>query len=205
MNRAAPRDVAGSLKSWHADAMFESSPSIAAILVPFDRVGASAFLSKGLLADGFRAATTAIPKAQRAFPTESVSFGLAQPDPARPISVIIAPGVAQVFELACLLSKASPEVIICAFRRFAATSPVAKVIFAGKPQWKDGEDPDHEVFFDVPDGPSAELRLPSQVRIETSASEILSAYGEGIAAITADLSRAGAVSHWVHRRSRYNG
>jgi hypothetical protein len=84
-----------------------------------------------------------------------------------PNAAVISTDVARIFDFAMLLSAAHPDEVLVGWRCFSGFEPCTKVIWAGKPRWKHGADPDHEVGFAVPEGQPAEVRPPSEPRVPT--------------------------------------
>ena len=54
-----------------------------------------------------------------------------------------------------------------AWRCFQGLEPCTKILWGGKPRWKHGSDPDHEVQYSIPIGQPAEVRPPSEPRVPT--------------------------------------
>jgi hypothetical protein len=152
----------------------QEGPSIACVVAPYDPDTTLERCHAALLREGYAPRTTALPPTYRAAQGEWLGLAIyALPGP-RPgaTSVIVPTDVSQVFQFAMWLSRAFPDDILAGFRRLSGFEPVAKIVFAGKPQWKDGRDPDHEVYFDVPTSRPAEVRLPSPARIPLTAFEL---------------------------------
>ncbi len=182
-------------------------PSLAALLLPTSVDAGSALLLAALAADGFRPTPRAVPKAERRFPDESVTLQLApgpdsgSPSARTPTTIAMSPDVARIFFLAVTVSAGAPDIVFTALRCFAGFDPVLKVFFSGKPQWKDGEDPDHEVFHPVPRHQPAELRVPGAIAVPIEAEAALAACGNTIGAILHGTVQPARTLHWLHRRS----
>lgn len=78
-------------------------------------------------------------------------------------AVLIPSDPGLVFDLAVWLSDAAPRRFFLAWRRYKGVPAVVKYFLRGQPQWKDGEDRDLEVHFNVPKKPSADLVVPEDV------------------------------------------
>jgi hypothetical protein len=182
-------------------------PSLSALLLPFSVHDAAAWLRDALAADGFRPATKPVPKSERRFPDESISLDLVAgpdsgpPSARTPTTIAVSVDVARIFFLAQILSTRSRETVFSALRCFAGFEPVLKVFFSGGPQWKDGEDPDHEVFHAVPRTQPAELRVPGAIAIPTEADAALRECGPAITAVLGGGATSALSLHWLHRRS----
>lgn len=156
-------------------------PSLAAIVVPWDLATTRQRVAVALTAQGLRPRTSPLPRGYRPTPGEFVGLALrALPDhgaaklrgPSHPNTAIVAGEVARVFHLAMWLSKSHPDEILVAWRRFAGFEACAKILWGGKPRWKDGEDPDHELGFALPQGPPVDLRPPGEARVPTTRSAL---------------------------------
>jgi hypothetical protein len=195
------------------------SSSCAALLLPLDSSAASAFLASVLRAEGYAPARGPARPRPHAFPGEWVELQLfgappldgAEPLPGGPppadrsLTVAVVQDTARAFELACALSRREPARVFSAWRRFRGLPPVCKVFWGGQPQWKDGDDHDHEVFFAVPQRPPAECRPPAPIAVPTSAMAIDEALGERIARLhaTPGPGEGGLARVWIHRKSAF--
>jgi hypothetical protein len=195
------------------------SSSCAALLLPLDRAASASFLTHTLRAESYAPATGPARPRPYAFPGEWVEVQLFVPPPLelaeglpgppppaeRPMTVAVVQDTARVFELACALSRRDPSRVFAAWRRFRGFPPVCKVFWGGQPQWKDGDDHDHEVFFAVPRKPPVECRPPGPIAVPTSAAAIDAALGERIARLHASPGEGdgGLARVWVHRKSAF--
>ncbi len=180
-------------------------PSVSAMLLPQTPANALVTIARGLQAEGYRPTRQAIPKSQHNFPGETAEFHLvAVGDGPAPLTLVVPSDPSRVFHLAVEISKGSKDMVFTAWRRFSGFAPVAKVFFDGKPQWKNGEDADHEVFYPVPTAPPAELRVPGPIATPTSPEVIETAYASLATHLQNNESAVeGALkSVWLHRRSR---
>ena len=146
-------------------------PSVAAIVTPWSPDTALANLAQGLARDGYNARPGPLPSGYRAHAGELVQAQVVSL-PRAGLSAIVPVEVGRVFHIARLLSGQTPTEVLVGWRRMSGFYPTAKVFWAGRPQWKDGEDPDHEVDFNVPRSQPAELRFPSPARVPMVASEL---------------------------------
>jgi hypothetical protein len=180
------------------------SASCAALFLPRDLREASTFLSEGLRAEGYRPSSGPPRPRPYAFPGEWVELQtLALPESSA-LTLVVVQDTARVFELACALSRREPGCVFSVWRRFRGFPPVVKVFWGGQPQWKDGDDHDHEVFYAVPRKPSAEARPPAPLLCPASATAIEAAHGDRIARLHGGPGRGleGATHEvWVHRKS----
>jgi hypothetical protein len=146
-------------------------PSIAAIVVPWDLTGARERVASAMRALGMRPHGERLPRGYRPAPGEFIGLAYhALPHhqvgrQAYPNTALVSTDVARIFHLAMGLSQGHPDDIICAWRRFSGFEPVAKVLWGGKPRWRDGEDHDHEIGFVLPREQPLELRPPGEARV----------------------------------------
>jgi hypothetical protein len=190
------------------------SASCAALFLPLDATGAATLIAGALHAEGYRPAAGPARPRPHAFPGEWLELqrlAVPLPDACAPseataVTLFVVQDTARVFELACAISRREPACVFSAWRRFRGFPPVVKVFWGGQPQWKDGDDHDHEVFYAVPRKPSAEARPPGPVLCPVSAPAIEAAHGDRIARLHASPGRGlDGASHevWVHRRSAF--
>jgi hypothetical protein len=181
------------------------TPSIAALVVPWDPGSALERLGRALAARGLLPHKTALPVGYKPAPSEWIGAVALPLPPLRrgreslPNAAIVSTDVARVFTLAMWLSASQPEDVIVAWRRFAGFEPCTKVFWGGMPRWKHGEDPDHEVAFQLPQGQPAEVRPPTDPRVPLDATLI----GSMLAAVVKPLKdplKSGGQS-WLHRSS----
>ena len=146
-------------------------PSIAAIVTPWTPQTALAELGAGLGADGYLHRAEPPPSGYRPHTGELVQVQ-AFPIGRSGLSAIVPVEVGRVFHVARLLSAHAKGEVLVGWRRMSGFYPTAKVFWAGRPQWKDGEDPDHEVDYHVPKSQPAELRWPGPPRVPLTADEL---------------------------------
>ncbi len=181
------------------------APSIAALIVPWDPGSAVERLSRALAKRGLSPYSRPLPAGYRPAPGEWVGAVLLPLPPVRrgrdsyPNSAVVPADVARVFDLAMWISAAHPDEVIVGWRRFAGLEPCAKVLWGGKPRWKDGDDPDHEVAFEVPRGQPAEVRPPAEPRVPLECEHITSLL-RAIVHPLKDPIRQGGVA-WLHASS----
>jgi hypothetical protein len=84
--------------------------------------------------------------------------------------VVIHTPVDAVFRLARWWSMAEPDQELAAVRRYLHMAPVLKYFGQGLPIWKIGDDPDHEVDFEVPTRRPIDAFEPESAGLPTSAS-----------------------------------
>ncbi|MCC6624064.1 MAG: hypothetical protein IT385_22605 [Deltaproteobacteria bacterium] len=146
-------------------------PSIAAIVTPWTPQTALAELGIALGKDGYVPRAEPLPQGYRPHAGELVqaqAFGIARSG----LCAIVPVEVGRVFHVARILSAHAATDVLVGWRRMSGFYPTAKVFWAGRPQWKDGEDPDHEVDYHVPKSQPAELRWPGPARVPLTASEL---------------------------------
>lgn len=71
-------------------------------------------------------------------------------EPTREVTLSLLEDVDAVFRLARWLAQESPQLHFAAIRRYMGGEPVAKFYGDGEPQWRDGQDPDHELLYGLP-------------------------------------------------------
>lgn len=180
-------------------------PSIAALVVPWDPASALERVARALSARGMVPHRAPLPAGYVPAPGEWLgALALPLPPLGRgrdlvPNAALISTDVPGIFTLAMWLSAANPDEVIVGWRRFSGFEPCAKVFWGGKPRWKEGDDPDHEVGFAVPRGAPAELRPPSEPRVPLE----VAALSRMLLAIVKPLRepiKAGGAA-WLHERS----
>jgi len=146
-------------------------PSIAALIVPWDAASALDRVGKALAKAGLQPYTKPLPAGYRAAPNEWIG-ARALPLPAfkrgreaHPNAAIVSTDVARIFDFAMQISAAHPDEVFVGWRRYSGFEPCAKIIWGGKPRWKEGEDADHEVTYPVPQGEPAEMRPPNEAKV----------------------------------------
>lgn len=147
------------------------APSIAAIVAPWDPASALERLGRALAARGMRPHPKPLPAGYKPAPSEWIGLVTLPLAPHRrgrdatPNTAIVTTDVPRIFHFALQLSTAFPDEVLAVWRCFSGLDPVAKVVWGGRPRWKEGDDPDHEVAFPVPIGQPAEVRPPSEARV----------------------------------------
>lgn len=145
--------------------------SIAALIVPWDPAAALDRLGKALAKRGMAPHGKPLPSGYKPAPGEWMGAQALPLPPLKrgrdvsPNAAIVSTDVARIFELAMQLSAANPDDVIVAWRCYAGFEPCLKVLWGGKPRWKHGDDPDHEVAYAVPQGQPAEVRPPADARV----------------------------------------
>lgn len=172
-------------------------PSIAAIVTPYTPDTALAALDAGLKKDGYvRRAAATLPPGYKTHAGEIVqAHALALPKSG--LSAIVFVEVPRIFHALRWMTAAAPSEVLVGWRRFSGFEPVAKIYWAGKGQWKDGEDPDHESEYHLPRQPPAELRYPTPPRVPLTASELTAL----LLPIVKPLTAAAATHRWVLKDS----
>lgn len=180
-------------------------PSIAAIVVPWDPASALERVGRALAARGMVPHRATLPAGYVPTPGEWLG-ALALPLPPLrrgrehfPNAALISSDVPGIFTLAMWLSAANPDEVIVGWRRFSGFDPCAKVFWGGKPRWKDGDDPDHEVGFAVPKGAPAEVRPPSEPRVPLEAATLSGLLISIVKPLREPIKAGGAA--WLHERS----
>lgn len=146
-------------------------PSIAAIVTPWAPQTALNELGQALAKDGYLTRAEAPPSGYKPHAGELVQAQLFAVGKSG-LTAIVPVEVGRVFHVARLLSAHMKGEVIVGWRRMSGFYPTAKVFWAGRPQWKDGDDPDHEVDFHVPKSQPAELRFPGPARVPLTADEL---------------------------------
>ncbi|MFO0748640.1 MAG: hypothetical protein U1F43_23710 [Myxococcota bacterium] len=180
-------------------------PSIAAIVTAWTPQTALAELAKALVKDGYVARAEPIPPSYKLHQGELVqaqAFALGKVG----LSAIVPVDVGRAFHVARVLSVGVPGEVLVAWRRFSGFEPTSKVFWSGRPQWKDGADPDHEVDYHVPKSRPAELRMPSPARVPLTCAELTALLLSVVKPITSAWTSAalapGAISGaWILRSS----
>ncbi len=179
-------------------------PSIAAIVVPWEVSVTRERVATALTSQGLLPRKEPLPKGYKPAPNEWVGLVyLALPE--RAIrreswanTAIIPVDIARVFHLAMWFSKSHPDDLMVAWRRFSGFSPCAKILWGGKPRWKEGEDHDHEIGFTLPQSAPAELRPPGEARVPLTL-EGLTPLLQSIVPTKDPWSQGG--EGWLHRTS----
>lgn len=180
-------------------------PSIAAIVVPWDLDSAQDRVATALRALGMSPYTTPLPRGYKPTPGEFVGlvYHRLPPHPvgrtAHANTALVSTEVARIFHLAMTLSEHHPDVILSAWRRFSGFEPVAKVLWGGKPRWKDGEDHDHEIGFVLPREQPAEMRLPGEACVPLTSATLTPLLLACVKPV-ADACAAGGQA-WLSRKS----
>lgn len=180
-------------------------PSIAAIVTAWTPQTALGELARALAREGYLAREAPLPPRYKAHQGEIVqaqAFSLGKSG----LTAIVPVEVGRAFHLARTLSTGVPTEVLVAWRRFSGFEPTSKVFWAGRPQWKDGEDPDHEVDYHVPKSRPAELRMPSPARVPMTEPELTKLLLPVVKPITSAWTSAalapGAISGaWILRSS----
>ena len=94
----------------------------------------------------YSARTAAVPASHLLALDEQLHFEIGQQD----TIMIVRTPVDAVYRVARWWSREVPETPLAAVRRYAHSQPCLKFFLGGLPIWRLGEDPDHEVDFDVP-------------------------------------------------------
>lgn len=149
------------------------APSIAALIVPWDSHSSLERIGRALAKRGMSPYAKPLPTGYKPIPGEWLGVAPLPLPPLRrgreshPNAAIVSTDVPRIFEFATQLSAAYPEEVIVAWRCFSGLEPCTKILWGGKPRWKHGADPDHEVQYTVPEGQPAEVRPPSEPRVPT--------------------------------------
>lgn len=180
-------------------------PSIAALIAPWDAASALAHAGRAVEARGYTRRAGAMPAGYAAGVGEYLG-AIALPLPAfergrerHPNAALVTTDVARAFAFAMWVSAAFPDETFVAWRRFSGFDPCMKVLWGGKPRWKDGEDPDHEVGFAVPIGARDELRAPAEARVPLDARRVAAMLGAVVKPLKDPLAHHGV--HWLHASS----
>lgn len=181
------------------------APSIAALIVPWDSHSALERIGRALSKRGLSPYTKPLPASYKPTPGEWLGVLTLPLPPLRkgreshPNSAVVSTDIARIFELALHLSSAYPEEVMVGWRCFSGLEPCTKIVWGGKPRWKHGADPDHEVQFAVPVGQPAEVRPPSEPRVPTE-SDVVAALLIPIIRPLKDPLKVGGAT-WLSDRS----
>lgn len=180
-------------------------PSIAAIVVPWDLPAARQRVAAALTASGLVRRDTPLPRGYKAAPGEYVGLAYHPLPPlqlgrqSHPNTALVSVDIARIFHLALTISTGLPDDVLVAWRRFAGFEPCAKVIWGGRPRWREGEDHDHEVTWVVPRALPAEQRPPGEIRVPTSLDALSSVLVKVVSPLK-DAHAAGGEG-WLKRTS----
>jgi hypothetical protein len=180
-------------------------PSIAALVVPWGLEEARKRLARMLAGRGFSPRAKPLPLGYRPLPTEwlGVSY-VALPArlsgrEGRANTAIVTTDIGRIFHFALIVSATHPGEVLVAWRRFSGFEACAKVLWDGRPRWKDGEDPDHEGDFFIPTAPPSDLRPPSEPCVPLTCAELTAILGPRIVPLREPLAVGG--ESWIHRSS----
>ena len=183
----------------------EEGPSIAAIVVPWDLAHARTRVASAMRALGLAPHPTPLPRGYRPAPGEFIGLvyrGLPAYSAGRHThanTALISTDVARIFHIAMGLSQGHPDEVLVAWRRFSGFEPVVKVLWDGKPRWREGEDHDHEIGFVLPKEPPAELRAPSEARVPLTRAALTPILLATVAPVKDAHAEGGEA--WLSRRS----
>lgn len=181
-------------------------PSIAAIVAPWDPAGTLERLGRALVARGMRPHVAPLPAGYKPAPSEWIGATTLPLAPHRrgreasPNAALVTTDVPRIFHFALQLSAAYPDEVFAVWRRFSGLEPVAKIVWGGRPRWKEGDDPDHEVAFPVPIGQPAEVRPPSEPRVPLELSALTAMLAPIVRPLKDPIAARGAA--WLAQSSR---
>lgn len=121
-----------------------------------------------------------------------------------PLGVVLLSDVGAVFRVARWLSEARPELPLGVWQRLRGASPTLKLLQHGRPQWKDGEDPDLEVDHPVPREPPAGILRAEQAGLPPTAGDVAGELGDALRAHEEAVARPELHERfrgWIHARS----
>lgn len=180
-------------------------PSVAAIVAPWDLSLARERVATAMRALGMKAFAQPLPRGYRPAPGEYIGLtyknlpGFQVGRHSHPNVALVSTDVARIFHLAMSLSQSHPDEVLAAWRRFSGFEPVAKVLWGGKPRWRDGEDHDHEIGYVLPRTQPAELKVPGELRVPVTASSLTAILDAVVAPLSDPLAEGG--ESWLSRRS----
>lgn len=180
-------------------------PSVAAIVAPWDPPLARERVAAAMRSLGMTAFAQALPRGYRPAPGEYIGLTYrALPShqvgrASHPNVALVSSDVARIFHLAMSLSQSHPDEVLVAWRRFSGFEPVIKVLWGGKPRWRDGEDHDHELGYVLPKAPPAELKAPGEFRVPITAVSVTALLDAVVAPVRDALAEGG--ESWLSRRS----
>ncbi|MGM0577556.1 MAG: hypothetical protein ACQEXJ_17660 [Myxococcota bacterium] len=163
-------------------------PTAAALLLPGVTADeAAAWLDETLRDHGYEPCTEAPPPGVPLAEDEWLGFVVGE-QPRAGMAVVLAEDPSAVFRVATWLSARRRESPLAAWRRYLGGAPVLKHLLGGRPLWKDGDDPDHEVLYDVPRARPADAPSPEEAGLPERAGDLepilgsaLRSYREAIA------------------------
>lgn len=180
-------------------------PSVAAIVAPWDSSLARERVAAAMRSLGMQAFAQALPRGYRPAPGEYIGLTY-RPMPVHQVgrathanTALISSDVARIFHLAMSLSLSHPDEVLVAWRRFSGFEPVIKVLWGGKPRWREGEDHDHELGYVLPQAPPAELKAPGEFRVPVSSSSLTAILDSLVTPVRDALAEGG--ESWLSRRS----
>ena len=143
-----------------------TSRSVAALLLAKTPEDTKMLAESALHAAGYRCSPRPLPRGYLPAAREALSFHIHPLPPhvvgrtAHPQSALTTSAIADIFLFATWVSAVSPSEPLIAWRCFRDFSPCMKILWQGRPQWKHGDDPDHEVPFSVPSTLPAAIEAP---------------------------------------------
>lgn len=122
-------------------------PSTPALIVPVAVDAALAWLDRALRGRRLVRSDSPLPSGYPARQDEWLGFVAAPLGSAA--TVLLISDIDAVFRIALWLTGADPDRDVLAWRRYRGLPPTLKLYLGKEPRWKDGEDDDHEVMWNV--------------------------------------------------------
>jgi hypothetical protein len=162
-----------------------------------------ALLEEVLPRHGYRRHVAPLPRGYRPADGEWLGLVLTRSDDLR-MGLLIPEDLSAVFQLALWITGARPDLYFLAWRRYRGMAPVMKVYADGQPQYRDGDDDDVELTWNLPRQPGLNLVTPAEAGLPADALALEEAAGSGLAPYPEQLGRLGPEDRtvaWLHKSS----
>lgn len=186
----------------------KSPKSQAGLLLFGPKERASVLLSEALQKSGYQEREAPLPAYYRPYDGEYLSLALLpflppkwlpntpSKGPEDSFTLVLVAQVGHLFQHALEWASFWPEEHFLAWKALAELPPVLKVYGDGKPQWKDGEDQDLELFYELPKAPPLEFSPSKPFPFPIEKKTFIPLFQELTSSIQAESWR-----HYIHRRS----
>lgn len=179
-------------------------PSRAAVVLPGHHPHhLEALLDEVLPRHGYRRTDAALPRGYRASDGEWLGLVLTRGDDLR-LGAIVPEDLGAVFQLALWIAEARPEHYFVAWRRYRGMDPVMKIYADGEPRYREGDDADLELAWDLPTRPGLDMVTPAEAGLPASASALEETMGSALAPYGEQVGRLGPEDRtvaWLHKSS----
>ncbi|MEE2779494.1 MAG: hypothetical protein VYE15_03150 [Myxococcota bacterium] len=134
------------------------APSMAALVLPgLTPENALALIGEALTHRGYRPALSPLPDNYPREQDEWLAFATLPP-PQEGLAIQVMEDIDAVFRVARWLAEQTAHLQFAAVRRYMGGSPTVKFYSGGRALWRDGDDPDHELLYDLPSTPPSEAQ-----------------------------------------------